>query len=174
MSLYLINSIINQIQELRDVLYVFKRSKTSAFVDSDDDPSSWPITYPDNALGCPVHGIATVLDSGSASTDYLIVATYQGIMLFTGRYLDPELSWKVDDLWGNQDSNEFSKIQMVNLPIKSELYCVLTDGRILVGNYSKGLNQKVIRWAPWRFNINVTCIAVVNIEDVIIGADTNA
>src|ERR1700681_327809 len=42
---------ITNAQELRDVLYVFKRAKTVAYSDNGGDPSSWPLIPIDAALG---------------------------------------------------------------------------------------------------------------------------
>ena len=53
---------VTNAQELRDILYVFKRSRTVSFIDNGDVPSSWPLVSVDTALGTFVHGIATVLD----------------------------------------------------------------------------------------------------------------
>ena len=163
---------ITNAQELRDVLYVFKRSRTVSFIDNGDVPSSWPLIIIDNALGAPVHGIATVLDSGSASTDFLIVCTYQGINLFNGRYANPELSWKIDALWRALDRDLFRLIQIVNDPIKKQLYIILPTGNILVGNYANGMDPIKVRWTIWSFQIGVNTIAIVNIDDLVIGMDT--
>lgn len=162
---------ITNAQELRDVFYVFKRSKTFGYVDNGDVPSSWPFTIIDNALGTCIHGIATVIDSGSASVDFLIVCTYQGISLFSGKYITPELSWKIENFWGNQDRNEFRKIQILNSSIQKSLYIIIPDRRILVGNYSVGMDPRKIKWAPWSFFMGVNTIAVVNIDEIIVGAD---
>ena len=158
-------------QELRDVLYGFKRAKTVSWVDNEDVPSSWPLTIIDDALGTSVHGIATHLDSGGSVSDYLIVATYKGMCLFSGRYAFPELSWKIQEYWFNMDKNEFRKLQLLNDPIKQIIYMVTTDRKILHGDYKNGFDPKNIRWAPWTFDFFVNTIAIVNIEDVIIGAD---
>ena len=162
---------ITNAQELRDILFVTKRARTGSFVDNGDEPSFWPYAVVDNALGCPVHGIATVIDSGSSSVDYLIVCTYQGISLFNGRYIAPELSWKIEDLWRNQERNEFRKIQILNASIQKELYIILPDRRLLIGNYANGMDPKKIKWYPQFFIMGVNTIAVVNIDDIIIGAD---
>ncbi|MEM3038624.1 MAG: hypothetical protein QXE45_04435 [Thermoplasmata archaeon] len=156
--------------ELRDTLYVFKRNRTGAFHDNGDDPSTWSFVMIDQALGCPVHGIATVIDSGSASVDYLLVATYTGIHLFNGLYSSPELSWKIRDFWGQQNRNEFRRIQLVNDPVNQSIYCALPDGRLLVGDYANGMTARDIRWVPWRFDVRVDTVALVNINDLIIGA----
>ena len=156
--------------ELRDVMYVFKRSSTTSFVDNDEEPSSWDDSSVDPSLGTCVHGIATVLDSGKSSVDYFIVTTYAGIILFNGRYVMPELSWKIQHFWFSIDRNEFRKIQIMNAPIQGWILCVLPDGRILVGDTNNGMDPKNIRWYPWPFNVPVNCIAIVNIDDIIIGS----
>lgn len=162
---------ITNIQELRDVMYVWKRAKTVSFPDNGDTPVTWPMAVVDNAIGTCVHGIATVLDSGSASVDVLIVCSLGGIVLFNGRYETPELSWKIEGLWKRLDKNEFRKIQIVNAPIQKEIYCVLPDRRLLVGNYSNGMSHKPIRWEPWSFYPGLNTIAIWNIDEIIIGAD---
>jgi len=158
-------------QELRDVLYVDKRSRTVAFTDNGDEPSTWPLIVIDNALGTCVHGIATVLDSGGSSVDYLIKCTYQGISLFNGRYVTPELSWSIEDYWKELDRNEFHKIQIINAPIQKEIYVVLPNRVVLCGNYARGMEPKKIAWAPLTFLMGVNTVAIANIDDVIFGAD---
>ncbi len=162
---------ITNAQELRDVLYIFKRSRTDSYVDNGGDPSSWPLIVIDNALGTSVHGIATVLDSGSSSVDYLIICTYQGIGQFNGKFVTPELSWKIEDLWRGLDRNKFGAIQIVNAPIHKEIYCVLPDKSMLMSNYSNGLDYKNIRWTPWSFLMKVNSVAIQDIDNIILGAD---
>lgn len=162
---------VSNAQELRDLLYVFKRAKTAVFIDNGDVPSTWPFSIIDNALGTSVHGIATVLDSGSSSVDFLIIATYQGISLFNGKYIIPELSWKIDAYWKSLDRDNFRLIQILNAPIQKEIYIVLPSRKLLVGNYSLGMDQKNIRWAPWSFFPGVNTVAIFNIDEVIIGSD---
>ena len=163
---------ITNVQELRDVMYVFKRSKTFSYVDNGDDPSTWPMILVDNALGTLVHGIATVLDSGSSSVDFLIICTYQGISLFNGRYITPELSWKMEHYWQNSwDRNDAYKIQIVNAPIQKEIYTVLPNHDILVGNYTNGMDPMKIRWTIWDYDMNVNTVAIHNIDEIILGAE---
>ncbi len=162
---------ITNAQELRDILYVMKRSRTVSFIDNGDVPSSWPLVLVDTALGTCVHGIATVLDSGSSNVDFLIICTYQGISVFNGRYIIPELSWKVEDYWRSLDRNEFRKIQIINAPIQKEIYTILPNRKILAGNYANGFDPKKIRWAPWSYLMGVNTIAIANIDEIILGAD---
>ena len=162
---------ITYVQELRDILYVFKRNRTFGFAgDVDAAPAEWAMTVIDQALGCPIHGIATVLDSGGASVDYLLVASYSGLTIFNGRYAPMELTWKINSFWLNQNRVFFNRIQVVHDSINKSLYIVLPDRRILVGDYRNGLDPKNIRWAPWRFEFEVNSIALVNIDDIIIAS----
>lgn len=162
---------ITGVQELRDVLYAFKRTRTVSYVDTGEEPSTWPLTVTDNALGTCVHGIATVLDSGSASVDFLIVCNYSGVILFNGLYSLPELSWKIETLWRNLDRNEFGKIQIIQTPINKEIYIVLPDKRLLVANYALGMDPKNIRWTIYTFHQGINTLTIWNIDQIIIGSD---
>lgn len=158
--------------ELRDVLYVFKRNKTVSFVDNGDIPTSWPLTNIDNAMGCGVHGIGTVLDSGASNVDYLMVACYKGITLFNGTYLLPELSWKIQSFWLQQDfKNNFRRIQIVNDSKNNVVYIITTDRNILFADYTSGLDPKKIRWCPWTFNTFVNSLCLINVDELILGMD---
>lgn len=157
-------------QELRDVLYVFKRAKTVGFIDNGDVPSSWQLSEVDKALGCPVHGIATVLDSGSAMVDYFIITTFTGILLFNGRYIIPELSYKIQKFWDDQDRNEYRRIQIVNAAVQKWILVILPDNSVLMGDYSNGMDPKNIRWMPWNFNVQMNTVAIVNIDEIILGS----
>jgi hypothetical protein len=158
--------------ELRDVFYVFKRNKTVAYVDNGDVPSTWPLTNVDNAMGCGVHGIATVVDAGSSNVDFLIVGAYTGLVLFNGRYVLPELSWKVSEVWGEQTfKTDNRRIQIVNDSVGQKLYTVLTNRTILFGNYENGFDPKKIRWSPWSIDTNVNTLALININELLLGCD---
>ena len=169
------NAITNA-QEYRDILYLFKNSRTLAYADNGGDPSSWSLVVIDNALGTDVHGIATVLNSGSSSIDYSIICTYQGISIFNGKYTTPELSWKISDYWQQLDRTNFQLIQIINDPITKKIYCVLPNRQLLVGNYINGMDWKNIKWCPWSFNTSptnpgISCVAIYNIDQIILGAD---
>jgi hypothetical protein len=164
---------ITNAQEMRDVLYMFKRAKTMAWSDNSDVPSSWPDTTIDNALGTCVHGIATVLDSGSSSVDFLLICTYQGVSQFNGRYVTPELSWKIEEFWKKLNRNAFGDIQFINAPIQKEIYIILPTKQMLMGNYANGMDWKNIRWSPWSFRMGINTVAIHNIDEIILGADVN-
>jgi hypothetical protein len=158
-------------QELRDVFYLFKRTRAVAYVDNGDEPSSWEPTIIDNALGTCVHGIATVLDSGSSSVDFLIICTFQGVSLFNGKFITPELTFKVEHFWGEIDRDLYGKIQIVMSPSRKLIYIVLPDKNMIVGNFDNGLDAKNISWWPWSFRMGVNTIAIVDVDEIIVGAD---
>lgn len=159
--------------ELRDVLYVGKRSSVTSYTDNDDDPSTWIPIEIDNGLGWPVHGIGAVIDSGNTTVDMFIIANLGGIMIFTGKFIQPELSYKISDLWSRQNRNLFRLIQIAILTTvdQKKIYIVLPDGRLLVGDYTDGLDYKNIAWMTISFYVTVNCIMIVNIDDVVVGMD---
>jgi hypothetical protein len=158
--------------ELRDVMYVMKRNKTVAFVDNGGPPTSWPLTGVDNAIGCGVHGIATVSDAGSSNVDFLMIAAYTGITLFNGRYLVPELTWKIWKLWLSQSfKTDNQKIQLVNDSVNQLIYCITTDRQLILGDHKNGLDPKKIRWSPWAFDAFVNTVALINVDELLIGCD---
>jgi hypothetical protein len=167
---------ITNAQSFRGVLYMFKRTRTSAFTDNGQEPSTWTETIIDTALGTCVHGVATSLDSGQTSVDNLIIATFQGISLFNGKYTTPELTWKIANFWQQLDQQNFNLIQMVNEPITKKLYCVLPTRQLLVGDWNNGLDWKDIRWCPWTFNLSpsnpgISTVAVYDVNNIVLGAD---
>ena len=156
-------------QEFRDVLYGFKETRTYAINDNGDSPSSWPVTVIDQGIGCSVHGMATVLDSGGVNIDYLIVVDFSGVMLFNGSYLRPELSWKIRDYWLAISRTFFLDMQIYNDSLNQVLYITLPDKRMLIGDYSELLDPKEIKWAKWRFDIETTSITLIETSKLIIG-----
>ena len=157
-------------QEFRDVLYAFKQIRTYALVDNQDVPSSWTVMVLDQGIGCSVHGIGYVLDTGGVNVDYLIIADYSGIMLFNGTYTRPELSWKIKDYWFKLKRSSFSNIQIINDSLTQVLYILLPQRQMLIGDYSNGLDPKSIRWCPWTFVINTTSITLIETNKLIITA----
>jgi hypothetical protein len=162
---------ITNAQELRDLLYLFKRNRTVSYADNDDVPATWVPTTADQALGCPVHGVATVIDQGSASVDFLLVATYAGLMIFNGKYVVPELTWKISKLWANFDKLLFKYIQVLNDPTIKRIYLTMPDRRMLYADYENGMDPKGIRWSPWRYDFKVNTIALVDTNTLILGSE---
>ena len=93
--------------------------------------------------------------------------------LFNGRYILPELSWKIWKEWGDQTfKTDNRRIQIVNDSVNQKIYITLPDRQMLYADYGDGLNAKDIKWTPWRFDINVTTIALMNTDTLFMGSDS--
>lgn len=157
-------------QTFRDILYLTKNTRTVGYSDNNDVPATWVPFVVDETIGAPVHGIAQVLDSGGVNVDYLLVAGYDGIYLFSGTYEKPELTTKIRDLWLALNRNLFRRLELINNTINKHIFCVMPDGTMLHGNWGEGLGWKSIKWAPWQFNINVTTVEIINTNQVVLGS----
>jgi hypothetical protein len=156
-------------QEYRDNLYLFKNRKTISYVDNGDNPSTWLPVLIDSGMGATVHGIALVLDANGIHIDFLIICNITGVVLFNGGFGDNALSYKIEDFWDALDKDEFHEIQILNDPILRKLYIVTPDGNLLVGNYQQGLTPKDVKWTPWGFDLEVTTIALIDQNTLILG-----
>lgn len=159
--------------EFRDILYLFKQTKTISAVDNGDVPSSWPLVFIDNGEGAFCHSITSILDSGGVNIDYLVIGNRTGIMLFNGFYNFPELSYKIKDLWLSIDKTLNKQFQFVNDTINSAIYNTLPDGTMFLIDYANGLNPEAVRYSPWSFHFNVTSIAMINKTTLILAANQN-
>jgi hypothetical protein len=162
---------ITNAQEYRDVLYVFKKTRTAGWTDTGDVPTSWPFSWLDQGIGASVHGIGTVLDSGGVNIDFLLIVDYSGLMLFNGAYARPELSWKIRDLWFNLARNDFGNIQIMNDSLSQVVYITLPSRKMLYADYSNGLDADNIKWSKWRFDVQTTTITLVETNKLIIGSE---
>ncbi len=161
---------ITNCQEYRDVLYIFKPVRAVGYHDNQDVPATWQSFVVDEANGCPVHGIGTVLDSGGVNVDYLLIANYNGVNLFNGSYLNPELTYKIHDFWEDLDRDEFRKLEVINNTITSRIYIVLPTGNILFADYENGLDYENIKWAHWTYAVDVRTVEIINLTEIVLGA----
>lgn len=159
-------------QEYRDVLYLFKASATIGYADNQDEPSTWPSFKVDEAIGCPVHGIAVVLDSGGVNVDYLLIADYSGLMIFNGSYATLPLSYNIENYWFNMPKEDFEFIQVVCDSLSKKVWMTLPEPRnhILHMDYNEGLTKESVRWARWIFDVNVSSLCLTNINQLVLGA----
>lgn len=157
-------------QEYRDVLYLFKPVRCVGYHDNQDVPATWESFIVDEANGSPVHGVGTVLDSGGVNTDYLIIGNYNGIRLFDGAFVVPELSYKVEKFWLGLDRTKFRAIEIVNDTITKRFYVVLPTGQILFADYSNGLNHESVKYAHWTFQVFITTIKIIELSKVVLGS----
>ena len=164
-------------QEFRDVLYLFKKTRTYAYSDNSDEPATWKEEVLDQGVGAPVHGIATVLDSGGVNVDFLLIADWSGLMLFNGTYARPEMSWKIEDLWMSIVRNDFRYIQIVNDSLNKKIWLTLPPPLqhiMLHADYGNGMDAKNVRWARWLFDAKISTITLTETDKLIVGAVANA
>lgn len=162
-------------QEFRDSFYLFKQTKTAVTTDNGQSPAFWndrgSAIILDHGIGASVHGICKVLDSDGVNVDYILVVDWTGIMVFTGRYIFPSLTWKIENLWHSLARNFFATIQILSDSIEHRLYMILPNKQMLYGDWSDGLDSKKIKWSPWTFDIETTTIALVESNKLLIGSD---
>lgn len=161
---------VSNAQEYRDVLYLYKQTRTYATQDNQGPPSSWPIVTVDEGIGAAPNGIATVLDSGGVNIEYLLITDFSGIMLFDGKYTRPELSWKIRDLWFGLNRDAFRDIQFLNDTVSQLLYVILPGNQLLMGDYKVSLDPEKIKWTPWTLPVRSTTIALINFNELVIGS----
>ena len=167
---------LTNVQEFRDVLYLFKRTRTFAYSDNGDEPSSWQEEVLDQGVGAPVHGISTVLDTGGVNVDFLLIADWSGLMIFNGTYARPELSWKIEDFWLALNRFEFRNVQLVNDSLSKKIWMTLPPPNqhvLLHANYGDGLDAKNIKWSKWTSQLNISCICLIDTNKVVLGAIAN-
>lgn len=156
---------ITYCQEFRDILYVFKSTKTIGVNDNNDVPSSWPQTIIDQGIGAgSAHSVAVIMDSGGVNINYLLVGHYAGIHLFDGAYRDPAITFKIYDLWKDTVGNNrtlFPRVQIVVNSFNQEIYIVKPDFTMLKADFKNGLDAQAIRWTPWTFDVAATTICVL-------------
>jgi len=157
-------------QEFRDVLYFFKQVRTYAVVDNGDAPATWSVITIDQGKGAPIHGIGEVLDSGGVNVDMLLIADFSGIIMFNGAYSEPELSYKIQDFWLAFDRNLFHRIQIMIDTVSEIIYLTLPNQRMLIANYSRGMDAKNIRFSPWQFDVRANTIALIETNSLVIGS----
>jgi hypothetical protein len=131
--------------------------------------------------------------------DFLLVGDLSGLILFNGVYARPELSWKIEDYWYSLHRNEFRRMQIVNDSISKRIWIVLPPStqtiitpfqeydraavpltitppanpyqtQILHADYSEaGLDAKTIKWANWKYDGYVTSIALIAVNQIVLG-----
>jgi hypothetical protein len=163
---------LTNVQEFRDVLYLFKKTKTFAYSDNNDEPVTWQEEVLDQGMGVPVHGIATVLDSGGVNLDFLLLVDLSGVMLFNGSYARPEMSFKIENFWTHLSHNDHKSFQIVNDSLNKKIWITLPppyQAFLLHANYANGIDAKSIRWALWQFSTNIYTIALTETDRLVLG-----
>lgn len=158
-------------QEYRDLLYLFKPTRTYGTNDNNGDPSTWQVNNLDEGIGSHANGIGTILTTGGTSIDKVFITSHSGLKLFIGNYVGPEdLSWKIKDFWERINITYFSKIQTVVDPVEKVVYIVVpldaatSPSHIFVMDFKNaGADPygwyQTVRWMIWTLPNKCTTIA---------------
>jgi hypothetical protein len=153
--------------ELFGNLYICKGTGTFVTQDSGGEPldpvNPWIVNLVDGGIGAYHHAVGTISGSQSSlsfnSTAFL--ANRNGLFLFNGNVLRPELTWKIRNTWNKMTHGSEAEIR-VAVDIYNDLFYVIfsTGGAVtpnifLVGDYSLGLDSQNIRWSIYKFPWNV-------------------
>ena len=160
------NTGVRCVTEFRDNLFVFKRQRGQMTQDNQLSASTWPVVNFEKSIGTEQYGIAAVMDAKGSSSDGFLLASLNGLYFFNGVFADPELSYKILDLWNRINENYFHLVQVVNDPINARIYVLVpldgstTVSHIIFGDYSDGLDPFKIKWSLWEFANDPTSLLV--------------
>lgn len=162
---------------LRTVFYIYKSLGVHYAIDNSGEVGTWDVIPVDAGIGVPIHGIANIVESSinRHTSEITFLADISGLVLFNGTFLKPEVTWKVRDWWKQINFNYYHKVQVVNDPENQRLYVIAPINgatecnAFLMGDYSDcsfnmgGLAQfhQLIKWSPWQFHKDVTCIGII-------------
>ena len=141
-----VNEPITNVFSTRDVLYITKNNSTYAASDNGASPATWPVVRIDKGLGAERGGVSIVLDTEGPSLDSSVVNTAAGLCWFDGVYKRPEISFKIEKLWGS------SKV-IVRDPRNKKIYALLGNV-VYVCNHANGPSR--LRWSRWTFDSSLT------------------
>lgn len=142
---------VRNFTEFRKMLLITKPSQTYLTEDNGGPPTSWDVVPIDKGIGAECNGIATCVLSRGSSADVILIASYEGLMLYNGVMSEFPLTWKISELWRLINKQYMNLVQVVQDSQSRNIYIKIPDGTLIVGDYSKGLNYKDIRWSTWTF-----------------------
>ena len=147
-----------------DLLYLYRRSRGRVTQDNGGSASTWDVNDFEKSAGTEQYGIAAVLDAKGSTSSGFILASLGALYYFNGTMVEPELSYKIKNLWDRINQEFFHLVQVCMNPVTKYLYILVPlDGaeevtHIIWGDYSDGLDAKNIRWSIWEFEQGITSI----------------
>lgn len=142
--------------DLRGSLYVVKEQGIYSYVDNGLEPSEWGSVQVDDGVGSTVYGVANVLDESGQTTDKVLLADRQGLVIFDGLFHGIPLTWKVQDSWDAIAPSIRNQTQVVHDPVRQLIFISINSAYLLVGDYSEGLSPQTIKWSVWTFSGRAT------------------
>jgi hypothetical protein len=163
--------------ELFGNLYMCKAVGTFVTQDNGSEPndptSPWIVNIVDGGIGAYHHSVGTITGSQPSlsfnSTAFL--ANRNGLFLFNGTVLRPELSWKIRGIW-QRITHNFEYNIRVAVDIFNDLFYVMlpvdfsqSPNLFLMGDYSLGLDSQSIRWTIYSFPWTIHDIMMASYTD---------
>lgn len=154
--------------EFRNSLYFFKQQRGYVTQDNQEEPSTWEVVNFEKSLGAEQYCIAAILDAKGSSADGFIIGSRGALHYFNGVVQEPELSYKIRDLWSRISDSFFYRTQIAHDPINKRIFALLPlDGaeypsHVLFGDYREGLDAINIKWDLWLFDDAPKSILIYN------------
>lgn len=159
-----------------NILYFCKDLGVYATNDNGQEPGYWSVNEVDNSVSIPLHGIAYLSSKLSPVDSGVLVADRSGLIVFSGEFQRPELTWKVASIWKSINPNAFDTIRLTVDPITQSIYCAIpingatSPNYILYGDYSSALsedltyvNPMAMKWNLWKLPNNPTVIDMLDL-----------
>lgn len=144
--------------EFRSTLHVYKQSRGYITEDNGEEASTWQVINFEKSIGTEQNGIADILDAKGSSSEGFILCSLGAVYFFNGIFVEPELSYKIRDLWLRINQEVFYLIQAINDPVNKRLYILVpldsatAISHIIYGDYRNGLDSGNIKWSLWQFD----------------------
>ena len=152
--------------EHHGLLVIMKSFRSYSTTDNGQEPSTWRVQPFDKAIGTEVHGVATILDATGTSIDRFLMASRPGLIMYSGTFQEPELTYKIKNIWDRINDSYFHTIEVALDPLNKRIYIAApldastTPDYLLYGDYSDGLSFENIKWTVWKFPYKPTTIVV--------------
>lgn len=154
--------------EFRNSLYFFKQQRGYVTQDNQEEPSTWEVVNFEKSIGAEQYCIAEILDAKGSSADGFILGSRGALYYFNGVVQEPELSFKIRDLWTRINPAYFYRTQISHDPINKRIFALLPldnaqyPSHVLFGDYRDGLDFNNIKWDLWTFTEAPKSILIYN------------
>jgi len=145
---------------LNTILYFWKEKGVWSTYDNGSDPVNWDVEPIDDSVGCGFRGLSCVSPpkARGSHANVIAFADHAGLYLFNGSVVQPELTWKVEDLW--QTLTDASGLNVI-IDIQNKRIIIFGFDESsalyqasLVGDFSEGASSQAIKWDIWTYHIN--------------------
>lgn len=158
--------------EHHGMLIIMKSFRAYTTSDNGAEPSTWEVLPFDKSIGTEVHGIGTILDANGITIDRFLMASRVGLVLYDGTFREPELTFKIYNIWKRINQAVFQTIEVALNPIDKQIFITVPlDGAtspnyLIYGDYAEGLSYDTIKWTLWKFPYSPTTIVVDLVNNV--------